>query len=449
MFENNHDFYFLNHNNVDFECKRTAKLQFSPYSNHLETWSSLKFDLPKYQQKVDAIRKDFPFLSNPDNPIWFDNAATTQKPASVISAQDHFYREHYSNINRAEHQKSKIATEMYEDSRKTVASFLSAKTSDEIIFVRGTTEGINLLSNTLGSQYLKQNDHILLLEYEHHANLVPWQMLAKKVGAHIHPVPFDDSGNIKLVEYERLLKELRPVIVSLNHVSNILGTITPVKEMTSMAHNVGAIVVVDGAQAVSHLRVNVQDLDVDFYVFSGHKIFGPTAVGAIYGRKSYLQTLEPWQYGGNMIHDVSFARSTFAPIPARFEAGTPAIVEVIGLKVALDYVQNIGYEWIHSYETQLTDYLYKQLASFDKIKIFGSPKERASVIAFTIQGKEDKDVGAFLDKHNIALRVGHHCALPTLQHYGRNSAVRCSLSFYNTYDEVQRFIKVIHDYISM
>ncbi len=402
----------------------------------------------KHSWDVEAIRGDFPYFSFPDNPIWFDNAATTQKPESVISAQANFYRQHYSNINRGAHRKARIATEMYEKTRSIVAKFLGASQSEEIVFVRGTTEGVNLLSNSLGeSLFQNKEENILVMKYEHHANLVPWQMMVKKNGGKLYPIPCNEHGEVDLSAYEELLQIYKPAIVSLAHVSNALGTISPVKKMTSLAHSIGAIVIIDGAQAVPHMPVDVKEIDCDFYIFSGHKVFGPTGIGCVYGRKSMLDSLPPWQFGGNMIQDVTFERSTFSSVPARFEAGTPAISEAIGLGAALEYMMKLGPDRIFAYEKELVNYLVAQLSGIDEIKIIGTPAERASVVSFIIPNKDQTEFANFLDQQNIAVRIGHHCALPAVRCFGVSSTIRPSLAFYNTHSEIDRFVEVCRNYL--
>jgi cysteine desulfurase/selenocysteine lyase len=399
--------------------------------------------------RVEKIRMDFPYFSFRDNPIWFDNGATTQKPELVIDTQSQFYREHYSNINRGAHRKAVVATEMYETARKSVADFLGAKKEKNIIFVRGTTEGVNLLANSLGALFFKkqENKNILLMEYEHHANLVPWQMMAKSYGGRIFPIPCDKFGDVDLEAYATLLQRHSPCLVALAHVSNALGTIAPVKQMTRMAHDKGALVILDGAQAVPHMSVDMQDIDCDFYAFSGHKLFGPTGVGAIYGRESILEQLPPWQFGGNMIEDVSFERTTFNTVPARFEAGTPAIAEAIGLKAAIDYIQCIGYEWISLYEDDLMNHLVAELSKVEGVHIVAQPKHRASILSMIMPGKDDQSFARFLDKRNIALRVGHHCAIPALRCFGLSSTIRVSLAFYNTFEEIDTFVDVCKEFL--
>ncbi|MCE2727180.1 MAG: cysteine desulfurase [Planctomycetaceae bacterium] len=393
---------------------------------------------------VAAVRRDFPILAQRvhGKPLaWFDNAATTQKPQVVIDALAHFYAHDNSNIHRGAHTLAARATDAYEASRRTVADFLGAASPDEIVFVRGCTEGINLVANVLAPG-LDRGDEILLTELEHHANIVPWQMVAERTGAVLRVVPIDDRGDVILEAYAKLLSPLTKV-VALSHASNSLGTILPVELMTGMAKAAGARVLVDGAQSVSHFPVDVRRIGCDFYVFSGHKIFGPTGIGAVFMTREAQDSLPPWQGGGNMIRDVTFARTTYAPPPATFEAGTPNIADAIGLAAALDYVTALGRERIAAYEHELLHHATSRLTPIDGLRIVGTAREKVGVISFILDGHDPLEIGKALDREGLAVRAGHHCAQPSLRRYGLEATVRPSLAFYNTHGEIDRLADAI------
>ncbi|HUZ76592.1 MAG TPA: cysteine desulfurase, partial [Chloroflexota bacterium] len=394
---------------------------------------------------VEAIRKDFPILHQQVNGhplIWLDNAATAQKPRAVIDAISHYYERDNSNVHRGAHALAARATDAYEGGRARVQAFLGANTREEIVFVRGTTEGINLVAQSWGRANLKPGDEIVLTEMEHHANIVPWQFVCKETGAVIRVAPFDDRGEIILEEYAKLLGS-RTKLVGMPHVSNVLGTVLPVTLMASMAHSVGARVLVDGAQAVPHLRPNMQALGCDFYVFSGHKLFGPTGVGALYARAPLLDEMPPWQGGGSMIKDVTFEESTFVGPPGKFEAGTPIISGAVGLGAAIDYINKIGFEAAVEHEHALTRYGMKLLAGIPRLRLIGTSDTKVSVLSFVLQGTDPQEVAKFLDQRGIAVRGGHHCAQPTHRHFGLEGSVRPSLAFYNTREEVERLAAVV------
>ena len=394
---------------------------------------------------VHAVRRDFPILQERVNgrPLaWFDNAATTQKPRSVIERITAFYEHENSNIHRAAHELAARATDAYETARETVRSFIGASSTDEIIFVRGTTEAINLVAKTWGRKTLGEGDEIIVSHLEHHANIVPWQQLAAETGAKIRVIPVDDSGQVILEEYQRLLNA-RTRLVSVTQVSNALGTVVPVKEIVDLAHRNGSVALVDGAQSVSHMRVNVQDLGADFFVFSGHKIFGPTGIGVVYGRKALLDEMPPWQGGGNMIQDVTFEKTIFQPPPNKFEAGTGNIADAVGLGAALDYVNRIGIEAIGRYEHDLLAYATERLAPVPGVRLVGTARDKASVLSFVLDGHAPEEVGKALNQEGIAVRAGHHCAQPILRRFGLEATVRPSLAFYNTCEEVDRFIAAV------
>lgn len=394
---------------------------------------------------VNAVRRDFPILQERVNGrqlVWFDNAATTQKPQSVIDRISYFYEHENSNIHRAAHALAARATDAYEGAREKVRAFLGASSVDEIIFVRGATEAINLVAKTWGAKHVGQGDEIIVSHLEHHANIVPWQQLAAEKGAVIRVIPVDDSGQVRLDEYQKLLNS-RTKIVAVTQVSNALGTVVPVKEIVELAHRAGAKALVDGAQSVSHLRVNVQAIDADFFVFSGHKVFGPTGIGVVYGKRALLDDMPPWQGGGNMIADVTFERTVFQPPPNKFEAGTGNIADAVGLGAAIDYVQRIGLENIARYEHDLLAYATHHLQPIPGVRLIGTAHEKASVLSFVLQGYSTEEVGKALNDEGIAVRSGHHCAQPILRRFGVEATVRPSLAFYNTCEEVDRFIAVV------
>ena len=394
---------------------------------------------------VNAIRRDFPILQERVNGrplVWFDNAATTQKPQSVIDRLAYFYAHENSNIHRAAHELAARATDAYEAARNKVTRFIGADSPDEIIFVRGATEAINLVAKTWGAQNIGEGDEIIVSLLEHHANIVPWQQLAAEKGAKIRVIPVDDSGQILLDEYQKLFNG-KTKLVSVTQVSNALGTVTPIREIIEIAHRAGVRVLVDGAQSVSHLRVNVQALDADFFVFSGHKIFGPTGIGVVYGKKELLESMPPWQGGGNMIADVTFERTLFQPPPNKFEAGTGNIADAVGLGAALDYVDRVGLENIARYEHDLLVYATRGLSSIPGVRLIGTAAEKASVASFVLNGYHPEEVGKALNEEGIAVRSGHHCAQPILRRFGVEATVRPSLAFYNTCEEVDLLVSVV------
>jgi cysteine desulfurase/selenocysteine lyase len=394
---------------------------------------------------VNVVRRDFPILKERVNgyPIaWLDNAATTQKPQVVIDRVSYFYEHENSNIHRAAHELAARATDAYEKARDTVAKFLNAPSAEEIIFVRGTTEGINLVAQSWGRQNLVAGDEIVITWLEHHANIVPWQQLTEVTGAKLRVVPVDDSGQVLLGEFQKLLNS-RTKLVSFTHVSNALGTVTPAQEIIAMAHRVGALVLLDAAQSVSHLHVDVQELDCDWCVFSGHKIFGPTGIGAVYGKAGLLESMPPWQGGGNMIEDVTFEKTIYQPAPAKFEAGTGNIADAVGLGAALEYLTKIGIHNVARYEHELLVYAMEALRSIPGLRLIGTAAEKTSVLSFVLAGHSNQDIGVALNKVGIAVRTGHHCAQPILRRFGLESTVRPSLAFYNTYEEIDRLVSTV------
>jgi cysteine desulfurase/selenocysteine lyase len=395
---------------------------------------------------VEKVRRDFPALHQKVNGrdlIWFDNAATTHKPQSVIDAISLFYSRDNSNVNRAAHTLARRATDIYEGAREKVREFIGAGDTDEIIFVRGTTEAINLVAQTFGRQRIGAGDEILLTTMEHHANIVPWKMLSEQTGANIRVAPINDRGELLLGQFASLLSE-RTKIVAITHVSNALGTINPLEEVIALAHAYGIPVLVDGAQSTPHLPVNVQALDADFFAFSGHKIFGPTGIGILYGKREFLETIPPYQGGGSMIEDVTFSKITYAGIPQKFEAGTQDIAAVAGLAAAIDYVLGIGLPAIAAYEHELLEYATAELRGIPGIRQIGTAASKASVLSFIVNGVESEKVGTYLDEHGVAVRAGHHCAQPSLRRFGVETAVRPSFAFYNTREEIDVLIRALH-----
>jgi cysteine desulfurase / selenocysteine lyase len=389
--------------------------------------------------EVERIREDFPILRQRVNGkplIYLDNAATAQKPQVVIDAVSRFYSFQNANIHRGVHRLSEQATAAYDAVREKTARFLNAKSSSEVIFTRGTTDSINLVAQSYGRSFLQAGDEILITGMEHHSNIVPWQLVAEQTGAVLRAVPITNSGELDLASFEGLLGE-RTRLVSIVHLSNALGTINPVKEMIAAAHDRGVPVLIDGAQSAPHLGVDVQDLDCDFFAFSGHKVYGPTGVGVLYGKASLLDRMPPHQGGGDMIATVTVQRSTWAPVPAKFEAGTPMIAEVIGLGAALDYVSGIGQHRIAEWEHQLLSNATERLRGIPGLRFIGTAREKASVLGFVLEGVHPHDVGTILDDDGIAIRAGHHCAQPVMQHFGISGTARISFAFYNTMSEIE------------
>jgi cysteine desulfurase/selenocysteine lyase len=404
-------------------------------------------DLPSAGGIFDplSIKRDFPILEERVHGrrlVWLDNAATTQKPRAVIERLAYFYEHENSNVHRAAHELAARATDAYESARDKTARFLNAPSAKNIVFVRGTTEAINLVAQSWGRRHVGQGDEIVISWLEHHANIVPWQQLTAATGARLRVAPVDDRGQIILEEYEKLLGP-RTRLVSLSQVSNALGTIVPVKEMIGIAHRYGARVLIDGAQAVSHLPVDVQALDCDFYCFSGHKIFAPTGIGALFGKTDVLETMPPWQGGGNMISDVRFEKTTYQAAPLRFEAGTGNIADAVGLGAALDYVNAIGRERIGAYEHELLEYATRELGRVPGLQMIGTAPEKAGVLSFVLEGARTEDVGKALDQEGIAVRSGHHCAQPILRRFGLESTVRASLAPYNTREDIDALVAAL------
>ena len=417
----------------------------TPASLRSATERSFNFNSTGEPFDVHVIRRDFPILHQQVNGrplIWMDNAATTQKPQSVIDSLSRFYERDNSNIHRAAHTLAARATDAYEGARKKVQRFLGAGNASEIVFLRGTTEAINLVANTFGRKYIRAGDEIILSTLEHHANIVPWQMLAQATGAVIKVIPINDRGEINMGEYTRLLNS-RTRIVSITQVSNSLGTVVPVAEMTHLAHRHGARVLVDGAQAVSHMPIDVQAIGCDFYVFSGHKLFAPSGIGALFAKQELLEDLPPWQGGGSMIRHVTFEETIYSDPPAKFEAGTPNIADAVGLGIAIDYVTRLGMSNIERYEHEITAYATEQLARIPGLRPIGTALNKVSVLSFILDDIPTEKVGQALAQEGIAVRAGHHCAQPSLRHFGLATTVRPSLAFYNTRAEIDRLVEVI------
>lgn len=401
--------------------------------------------MPTPPYDVNLARLDFPILQewvHGQRLVWLDNAATTQKPKLVIDRISHFYEHENSNIHRAAHDLAARATDAYEEARKKVQHFLNAASPNEIVFVRGATEAINLVAQSWGDQFLKAGDEIVISHLEHHANIVPWQQLANKKGLQLKVIPVDDDGQILLDEYSRLLGP-KTKLVSFTQVSNALGTVTPARQMVEMAHQIGAKVLVDGAQAVSHMRADVRALDADWYVFSGHKVFGPTGIGVLYGKEGLLNETQPWQGGGNMISDVTFEHTKYQSAPTRFEAGTGNIADAVGLGAAIDYVSKIGIEAVHIYEQYLLQYATRLLKEVPGLRLIGTAPEKAGVLSFVLDGFRTEDIGGALNKDGIAVRSGHHCAQPILRRFGVESTVRPSLALYNTCADIDALIAAL------
>jgi cysteine desulfurase / selenocysteine lyase len=394
---------------------------------------------------VERLRQDFPILGQRlrGKPlVYLDNAATSQKPRLVIDAVTRFYSAENANIHRGVHYLSERATVAYDAVRERVARFLNAASAREIVFTRGTTEAINLVAQSWGRSTLRAGDEILITGMEHHSNIVPWQLVAAQTGATVRAVPITDAGELDLDACDRLLTE-RTRLFAMVHLSNALGTVNPVRELVARARARGVVTLVDGAQSAPHLPVDVQALDCDFYAFSGHKVFGPTGVGVLYGRAALLERMPPWQGGGDMIETVTLERTTFAAPPARFEAGTPMIAEVIGLGAALDYVRTVGQAAIGAWEEELLTYATERVRELEGVRIIGTARAKASVLSFVMEGVHPHDVGAVLDDDGIAIRAGHHCAQPVMQRFGVPATARASFAFYNTREEIDALVRGI------
>jgi len=396
----------------------------------------------KTMYDVERIRRDFPILSRKVHGkplVYLDNAATTQKPQAVIDRIVRYYTEENSNVHRGVHYLSQIATEAYEGTRTTVRRFVNARSEKEIVFTRGTTDGINLVAYAWGRRNVKAGDDVIISAIEHHSDIVPWQMLCDATGANLRIIPVNDAGELILEEYAKLLTP-RAKIVAIGHASNALGTINPIRKMTAMAHDAGAIILIDGAQGAPHVRIDVQDIGCDFYTFSSHKIYGPTGSGVLYGKEAILEDTPPYHGGGDMILSVSFEKTTYNALPYKFEAGTPDIAGVIGMGAAIDYITTLGLEAIGAHEHDLLLYATKRLQSLDGLRIIGTAREKASVISFVLEGAHPHDIGTILDQEGIAIRTGHHCAQPLMMRFNVPATGRASFGLYNTREEADALV---------
>ena len=405
------------------------------------------------QQELDvyAIRRQFPILNREvkDKPlVYLDNAATSQKPQVVIDALANYYAGYNANIHRGIHTLAEEATAAFEATRDTVKQFINASGREEIIFTRGTTESINLVSNTWGRQNIKAGDEIIISTMEHHSNIVPWQILCEEKGATLKVIPINDNGELLMDEYKKLLGP-KVKLVSVMHVSNAMGTVNPVEEIISAAHQVGAVVFIDGAQSTVHLDIDVQKMDADFFAFSAHKLYGPTGAGVLYGKRHLLESMPPFQGGGEMIKEVSFEKTTYADLPYKFEAGTPNIADTIVLKTAIDFVNKIGKQKIRDHENALLNYATAHLEEIPRLRIIGKAKEKVSVISFVVDKIHPQDIGILLDNRGIAVRTGHHCAQPLMQRFGISGTTRASFAVYNTMEEVDALVTGLHKVIKM
>lgn len=400
---------------------------------------------------IEKIRSDFPILSREVNGmplVYLDNGASSQKPKQVIDVITRYYEQENSNIHRGIHTLSQEATNAYEDSRKTVQSFINAEYDHEVIFTAGTTAAINLVASSFGKKHLNKGDEIIISTMEHHSNIVPWQMICEEKGAILKVVPVNDKGEFLMGEFEQLLSA-KTKLVAVTHVSNTLGTINPVKKIIEKTHQKGALVLIDGAQAVPHTKVDVRDLDCDFYAFSGHKMFGPTGIGILYGKESILNDLPPYQGGGDMIKTVTFEKTTYNCLPHKLEAGTPNIVGGIGLAAAINYMNTIGIDKIEAYEHKLLTYATEQIKQIDGVKIIGEAEQKASVLSFVVEGTHPTDIGTIVDKLGIAIRTGHHCTEPLMNRFNIPGTARASFAFYNTFEEVDTFINGLKRAVKM
>jgi cysteine desulfurase / selenocysteine lyase len=400
---------------------------------------------------AEKIREDFPILWTKVHGkplVYLDNAATTQKPQAVLDTLMRYYTEENSNVHRGVHFLSQVATQSYESGRTRVRQFLNASHDREIIFTRGATEGINLVAQSYGRKHLRAGDEVIVSAMEHHSNIVPWQMICEEKRASLKVIPMNDAGELVMDEYEQLLSD-RTKIVAVAHVSNVLGTINPISDIIGLAHRRGIPVLVDGAQAIPHMPIDVRALDCDFYVFSGHKLFGPTGIGVLYGKAELLESMPPYQGGGDMISAVSFEKTVYNALPHKFEAGTPNIAGTIGLAAAIEYVEKIGMQQIAAYESELLDYGTELLAAIPGLRMLGTAKKKAGVYSFLLDGIHAHDIGTILDLEGVAIRAGHHCAMPVMKRFGVPAAARASLAFYNTRADLDALAKAIHKAIEV
>jgi len=400
---------------------------------------------------LSRLRDDFPMLkkSMHGKPlIYFDSAATAQKPKIVIDAIDHFYRERYGTVHRAVYELSTYATKEYQDIRHKIAAFLNAEKPEEVIYTRGTTESINMVAYSFGKAFVRPGDEVLITEMEHHSNIVPWQILCEDRGAILKVAPMNDRGELIMEEFTKLLSK-RTKIAAVAHVSNSLGTINPIKEIASLVHQAGGKLLVDGAQSTPHMPIDVRDLDADFYVFSGHKVYGPTGIGILYGKAELLDAMPPYQGGGDMIDKVTFEKTTYNVLPMKFEAGTPMIAETIGLGAAIDYLTAVGLEEVRKWEHELLVYATEKMKEIEGLRIIGTAANKGGIISFVIDGTHPLDLGTLLDLRGVAIRTGHHCAQPTMRHFGVPATARVSFGLYNTKDEIDAFVKALRDVVRL
>ena len=403
------------------------------------------FDPKKFDPK--KVKDDFPIFKAHESLIYFDSGATTQKPNCVIDCINEFHKKHYGTVHRGIYELSMQATDMYDETRKKAAMFINAESEQQIIFTRGTTDGINLVAMSLSQEYITEGDEIIVTQMEHHSNLVPWQMVSKKNKAKLQVVPINDDAELDLEVFKELLSD-KTKIVCVAHVANSTGTINPIKEMIALAHEKNALVLIDGAQSIAHMKIDVQDLDCDFYAFSGHKMYGPTGVGVLYGKKEILEMMPPVQGGGDMIEYVQLHSATYQKPPLRFEAGTPMITEVVSLALAFDYLESLGRDNIFEYEKSLLKYATEKMQNIERLKIIGTAKEKGGIISFIVDKIHPLDLGTLLDSRNIALRTGHHCAQPTMRKFGVPGTARVSFGVYNSIEEIDIFIKELIHVIS-
>ena len=400
---------------------------------------------------VEAVRADFPLLAQSihGHPlVYLDSGASAQKPNVVIDALEHYYKNDHANVHRGVHTLSERATKRHEQARASLVRFMNAASEHEAIFVSGTTEGLNLVAQSYGRANIGEDDEILVSEMEHHSNIVPWQLLAEQVGARVRMIPMNDDGVLDLDAYRDLLKG-RPKVVAVAHVANALGTINPIREMADLAHAAGAVIVIDGAQAVPHMRVDMQALDCDFYAYSGHKMYGPTGIGVLFGKRALLEAMPPWKGGGDMIKTVSFEASTYSDLPYKFEAGTPNIADAIGMGVAAEYLMGLDLDAACQHERQLLEYAESRAAGLDAMRVFGQAPHRTSIFSFTLDGVHAHDVGTILDHQGIAVRTGHHCAQPVMQHFNIAATTRASLAIYNNMNDIERLFDGVDEVLRM
>jgi len=400
---------------------------------------------------IDKVRADFPILAQKvrgKDLVYFDNGATSQKPQQVIDAMSNYYQKYNSNVHRGVHYLSQVATDAMESARDNIRKYLNAESIKEVIFTKGTTESINLVASSFSKVFIEKGDEIIVSEMEHHANIVPWQMICNERGAVLKVAKIKADGSLD-IDYLKSLVNNRIKLIAIAHISNVMGVINPIKEIISFAHSKGVKVLVDGAQATPHSLIDVQDLDADFYVFSGHKMYGPTGIGILYGKKELLEQMPPYQFGGEMIDKVSFEETTFNELPFKFEAGTPMIAEIIGLSAAIDYMQNVGIQNIADYEHELLEYANSKFKEIEGIRIIGTSANKASVISFVVEGVHHYDIGSLLDQFGIAVRTGNHCAQPLMKCMGISGTIRASFAFYNTKQEIDSFVVALNKTLNM